>query len=137
MLEKKYELSIWKDTWKPQPSGQPVYEEERIAIIATDKMMSQHRAHQIKLLRKANGEVTLSFNLYASYVDMITGKEMHNPFVDIITNETKLKLHNGNDWYDLIVNKVDEDSSKHTYSYQAIDQHIHEAITLQNQPLTV
>lgn len=126
MLEKKYELSIWKDTWKPQPSGQPVYEEERIAIIATDKMMSQHRAHQIKLLRKANGEVTLNFNLYASYVDMITGKEVHNPFVDIITNETKLKLHNGNDWYDLIVNKVDEDSSKHTYSYQAIDQHIHE-----------
>ena len=57
---------------------------------------------------------------------MISGKETRNPFVDIITNETKLKLKNGEDWYDLIINKVDEDSSKKIYSYNAVDQHITE-----------
>ena len=58
MLNGKYELSIWKDTWYNPPNGAPAhFREEKIAIIATDSMLSQNRAHQIKLLRKTNGEV--------------------------------------------------------------------------------
>jgi hypothetical protein len=73
------------------------------------------------LVRKTNGEVQLSFMMYSNYIDMISGESVRNPFVDIITNETKLKLRNGDKWYDLIVNKVEEDSSKATYSYNAVD----------------
>ena len=40
MIEKKYELAIWKDTWRVPLIGKPGYEEERIAIIANDTMMS-------------------------------------------------------------------------------------------------
>jgi hypothetical protein len=55
--------------------------------------------------------------MYDKYVDFITGEETYNPFIDLLVNETKLKLKYDDKWYDLIINKVDEDSSKHTRTF--------------------
>jgi hypothetical protein len=65
--------------------------------------------------------VQLSFKLYAKYVDMISGEEVSNPFVGLLTTETKIKLKKDDKWYDLIINKVDEDSEKNVFNYSATD----------------
>ena len=71
-IKNDYELSVWKDVWYSPEGGVGSYREERVAIIATDNMVSQNRAHSIKLNRKNNGEVTLSFSMYSKYTDMIS-----------------------------------------------------------------
>jgi hypothetical protein len=59
--------------------------------------------------------------MYYQYIDMVSGEQKNNPFVGLVSNETKLKLRYRDKWYDLIVNKVEEDSSKKTYQYTAVD----------------
>jgi hypothetical protein len=124
MLKGRYELSVWQDVMAAPSGGKHYMSEERVAIIASDSMVSQNRAHKIKLQRKNNGEVNLSFSLYTKYVDMISGEEVENPFVNLLVNETKLKLKHNDKWYDLIINKVDDSSEKNICNYSAVDQHI-------------
>jgi hypothetical protein len=74
----------------------------------------------LKLTRNINGNIKFSFEMFSRYVDTITGEETPNPFVDLLKNETKLKLFYDNNWYDLISKKVNEDSGSNINQYEAV-----------------
>ena len=130
MLTKPYELSVWKDvivkTINAQDAGVINVEEQKCAVISSDKMLTQNKAQNIKIVRNINGQVTVTFTMYKKYRDNISGKLIDNPFVSIVTNETKLKLKHGTKWYDLIVKSCKESSNKSAYEYSATDMHINE-----------
>lgn len=121
ILCKPYEISLWRDEWDGNQ-----YVEKRIMIIGSNEMEAQCRALEPKLIRKTNGEVSFSFKMYYQYIDNITGEKTHNPFVDYITNESKIKLHYDNEWFDLLVKNVSEDSSNFSYTYTLSDQYVNE-----------
>jgi uncharacterized protein (DUF1015 family) len=100
--------------------------EERIAIIGSHNMRSQNKAIEPKLTRNINGSISFSFYMYTKYIDNISGEETSNPYTELIKNETKLKLYYENEWYDLLVKKIDEDSANSKKTYSAISQHVNE-----------
>ena len=121
-FEKKiYELSLWDDG----PDG-----EVRRCTIASNTMSSPARAFNINLNKKANGEKTLTFSIYAKYFDQEICDYVTNPYLGFLTNERKVKLKKEEKgqivWYDMIIKQVSEDSSNFTYTYTAKDQHIQE-----------
>jgi hypothetical protein len=115
-LKKDYEISVWKDIQEELS-----FVEKRVAVIGSNVMASPCRAQTPKFKKKVNGEKELTFSLYSQYIDPITGETVHNPFVDLVDNETKIKLKYRNKWYDFIVKDVQEDSSAKTKSYTATD----------------
>lgn len=119
ILCKPYEISLWRDEWQ---DGK--YVEKRMMVIGSNEMDAQCHAFEPKLTRKTNGEVSFSFKLYYQYIDNITGEKVHNPFVDYITNESKVKLHYNNEWFDLLVKNISEESSNCTYLYTLQDQNV-------------
>ena len=118
-LKKAYEISVWKD----ELNGTS-FEEKRVAIIGSDQMESPSRAQSPKFVKKVNGEKQLTFSMYSQYIDPITGENTHNPFADLLDNETKLKLKYRGKWYDLIIKNVEEDSTSKTKTYTATDQFV-------------
>lgn len=123
ILKKPYELSVWRDV---QGADGITFEEQRLATIGSNVMTSQYRALEPKLKRKVNGSNELTFKMHRKYKDSITGEEVTNPFVDLVLNESKLKLKYNEKWYDFIVKNVDQDSNNATYSYTATDLHVNE-----------
>jgi hypothetical protein len=63
-----------------------------VCIIGTHDMDSQNRIIEPNLSRNVNGQKQFSFKLYSSYIDIISGEKVKNPFCDMLTNETKVKL---------------------------------------------
>ena len=131
VLKKAYELSIWQDIQIEQKDTTTniityTMEEERVAIIGSHKMKSQNKALEPKLTRNINGNVTFTFSMFTEYLDNITGVTKRNPYVDLLHNETKLKLLYDENWYDLIVKKIEEKSAENKNLYTAISQHINE-----------
>ena len=137
MFREKYEISIWEDFFVPaeteqQPDGSYIvkspsyYDERKLAIIGSDTLESQSRAVDPKLVRNANGTNTLTFKMFYHYVDNITGEEIDNPFIGLLTNERKVKCFWKNKWYDLLIKNVQEDSSGKSITYTCKDQHIEE-----------
>lgn len=120
-LKKPYEISVWRDVFQGNK-----FVEQKVAIIGSDIMTSQYRAADPKLVRKINGSNEFSFTLYRRYKNSISGKEVINPFVDLINNESKIKLYYDDKWYDFIIKDIQQDSSKRTIKYSATDQHINE-----------
>ena len=123
IIKKPYELSIWKD--EPSITGNSIIE-KKVATIGSHNMRSPYKAINLVLKRGTNGQNTLTFSLVASFHDTVNGKYIDNPFVDLVTSETKLKLKYDGQWFDFIVKKVDEDSQKKVYNYNATDLHINE-----------
>lgn len=121
-LKKPYEISVWRDV--PQDNG--TFKEQKIAIIGSNIMTSQYRAANPKLTRKINGANEFSFVLYRRYKNSISGKETVNPFVDLINNESKIKLLYDGEWYDFVIKDIQQDTSKHSIAYTATDQHVNE-----------
>jgi len=64
--------------------------------------------------------------MYYDYIDNYTGERVHNVFVDYLVNERKIKVYWKDEWYDLIIKQVTEDTSKHTYSYTCEDMYLTE-----------
>ena len=120
-LIKPYELSIWSDQWNGEK-----FEEVKDYIIGTDTMTSPSRAVNPKLVEKTNGDYTFTFTMYYHYQDPMTGEWVDNPFVNQISNETKLKLSYDGKWYDMIVKSVAKDGANKTVSYTATSQHVQE-----------
>jgi hypothetical protein len=89
-------------------------------------MRSQNKAIEPKLTCNINGSISFSFYMYTKYIDNISGEETSNPYTELIKNETKLKLYYENEWYDLLVKKIDEDSANSKKTYSAISQHVNE-----------
>jgi hypothetical protein len=87
-------------------------------------MTSQYRALEPKLKRNVNGSNELTFKMHRHYKDSTTGKDVTNPFIDLIANETKLKLKYKDKWYDFLVKSIQQDSNNTTYSFTATDLHI-------------
>ena len=137
MFREKYEISIWEDFFVPAETEQQLdgsyivkspsyYDERKLAIIGSDTLESQSRAVDPKLVRNANGTNTLTFKMFYHYVDNITGEEVDNPFIGLLTNERKVKCFWKNKWYDLLIKNVQEDSSGKSITYTCKDQHIEE-----------
>lgn len=122
ILKKPYEISVWRDV--PQSDG--TFKEQKIAVIGSDTMTSQYRAASPKFTRKTNGARELSFTLYRRYKDSITGEEVINPFVNLVNNESKIKLKYDGEWYDFIIKDIQQTSSKRTITYTATDQWVNE-----------
>ena len=126
IIKGKYELSIWEDKLV---EGEFI--ESKKCVIGSDKMqdvMVSHRAYDIALTRNVNGSKSLTFKLAYVYTDVQTGQKVSNPFVGMLANETKIKLHqiDKNKWYDFIIKNISEDTKSHTCTYQAEDQFVNE-----------
>lgn len=142
ILKKPYELSVWEDVWVPEKTDAQNnivpghFQERRICIIGTDVMESQSRALEPTLTRNVNGQVKLTFKMYHRYIDTITGKEVINPFSDVLINERKVKLCYGTfvnsagseepRWYDFVIKNIVQNSSNYLYTYQLEDALVNE-----------
>jgi hypothetical protein len=64
------------------------------------------RAITPKFKKGINGSKELTFKMYRKYFDTITGEEVGNPYVDLLTNESKIKLQYCGKWYDFIIKNI-------------------------------
>lgn len=129
-MSEKYSISIWKDVpkiWKVSDTEEISYiGEEKIANIGSNTMTSLNRALNPQLTSNINGTNTFSFLLYYTYIDTKTGKKIKNPFVQLISNETKIKVFWKDTWYDFIVKNIQENSSGKSIQYTCTDLYINE-----------
>lgn len=130
----KYEISVWEDYFVPASgSMESHYEERKLCVIGSNTMTDGSRALEPNLVLNVNGTHTLTFKLYLSYIDTITGERIDNPFVKLLVNERKVKAYwdNGQEdvndkWYDLVVKDISEDSDSNTITYTCEDLFINE-----------
>lgn len=130
----KYEISVWEDYFVPASgSTESHYEERKLCVIGSNTMTDGSRALEPNLVLNVNGTHTLTFKLYLSYIDTITGEKIDNPFVKLLVNERKVKAYwdNGQEdindkWYDLVVKDISEDSDSNTITYTCEDLFINE-----------
>lgn len=114
---KPYEISIWRD-WLDE-TDKTIYKEQKIAVIGSNSMAADCRAVSPKLTKNINGSITLSFVLYTHYFDIDQDDFVENPYIKLISNETKIKLKYDNEWYDFIIKNIEEDSDSKSFSYTA------------------
>lgn len=130
----KYEISVWEDYFVPASgSTESHYEERKLCVIGSNTMTDGSRALEPNLVLNVNGTHTLTFKLYLSYIDTITGERIDNPFVKLLVNERKVKVYwdNGQEdvndkWHDLVVKDISEDSDSNTVTYTCEDLFINE-----------
>lgn len=130
----KYEISVWEDYFVPASgSMESHYEERKLCVIGSNTMTDGSRALEPNLVLNVNGTHTLTFKLYLSYIDTITGERIDNPFIKLLVNERKVKAYwdNGQEdindkWYDLVVKDISEDSDSNTVTYTCEDLFINE-----------
>ena len=118
----KYEISLWED----YSDSTSVFKERKIAVIGSDTMKSQARALEPNLVEELNGTTTFTFRMYYTYTDNITGETYENPFGKYLINERKVKVFWKNKWYDLVIKKCQEDTSKKSVTYTCKDLFINE-----------
>ena len=117
----KYEISLWEDF--QSTNG---IDERKIGTIGTDKMTTWTRAQEPKMVENINGTHTFSFKMFYTYIDEITGETVLNPFRPYLINERKVKVFWQDEWYDLIIKSIDEDSSGNSAVYTCKDLFITE-----------
>ena len=130
----KYEISVWEDYFvAASGSTESHYEERKLCVIGSNTMTDGSRALEPNLVLNVNGTHTLTFKLYLSYIDTMTGERIDNPFVKLLVNERKVKAYwdNGQEdindkWYDLVVKDISEDSDSNTVTYTCEDLFINE-----------
>ena len=115
-LKSQYEVSIWKDIWQGDK-----FKEQRICTIGSSEMDSQAGIIDPILTRNVNGQKQFSFKMYTQYIDNISGEKIHNPFCDLLTNETKVKLYYKNKWHDFFVKNVIKTLANNECAYQLAD----------------
>lgn len=121
ILKKAYEISLWRDIQQDTVVDGKLFSEERVAIIGADNMNSLSRALSPKFKKGINGSKELTFKMYRQYTDPVTGDTVDNLYVQMLANESKIKLKYREKWYDLIIKNIQQDSSNHTVSYTATD----------------
>ena len=124
-LIKPYEISVWEDTLVKVPDTEPAqykFEEKKLAVIGSDTMTGLNKIYNPVFHKKANGERTLEFSMKYKYFDPYSGNEgVINPFVALLTNERKVKLHYDNEWYEFIVKEHTESSEEYEWTYECTD----------------
>ena len=121
ILKKAYEISLWRDIQQDTVVNGKLFTEERVAIIGADNMNSLSRALSPKFKKGINGSKELTFQMYRQYTDPVTGDTVDNLYVQMLANESKIKLKYRGKWYDLIIKNIQQDSSNHIVSYTATD----------------
>ena len=120
-LIKPYEISVWEDRLTQIEGSSPAqyeFKEQKIAVIGSDTMTGLNKAYNPVFHKKANGEKTLEFSMKYKYFDPYTNNDgVINPFVALLTNERKVKLHYGGKWYEFIVKDHNESSDEYTWTY--------------------
>lgn len=122
----KYEISLWEDY---PVEGSKYLHERKIAVIGSDSMRAQNvqaRALEPNLVTDINGTNTFTFKMYYKYTDTQTGEVYANPFGKYLINERKVKVLWKDQWYDLVIKKCQEDSSKKSVTYTCTDVFINE-----------
>ena len=129
-LIKPYEISVWENELKESGSGAEVtydFEEKKLAIIGSDTMTGLNKVYNPVFNKKSNGEKTLTFSLKYKYFDPYTGNDdIINPFVSLLTNERRIKLHYDNEWYEFIVKDHTESSEEYEWVYTCTDAFVSE-----------
>jgi hypothetical protein len=64
--------------------------------------------------------------MYYNYLDNQTGEKYANPFGQYLVNERKVKVFWKDKWYDFVIKKCQEDSSKKSVTYTCKDLFINE-----------
>ena len=126
MMKDKYEISIWEDYITNPLLGDTHSSECRIATIGSNTMNTPSRAFESQLIENIDGTNQFSFKLYYSYIDTATGEKVDNPFIPLISNETKIKVLWKDKWYDFIVKSITEDSKGKSKTYSCVDLFINE-----------
>ena len=121
----KYEISLWED-YPVTADGINYLDERKLCVIGSDTMTSQFRAFEPKLVTNVNGTSTFTFKMYSSYIDEITGEELKNPFMGLLINERKIKVLWKNEWYDLLIKNIEENSAEKSIVYTCKDSFITE-----------
>ena len=120
-LIKPYEISVWEDRLI-QNGNEYKFIENKLAVIGSNEMTGLNRVYDPVFNKKANGERTLTFSLKYKYFDPYIGNdEIINPFVSLLTNERKVKLHYDNKWYEFIVKEHTESSEDFEWTYTCDD----------------
>ena len=129
LIKKDYILSIWLEERQPDAdinSPSYAYKEKEFMIIGTDKDESPVRAFNPVLKRDANGNKTLTFEMFLRYFDEDLGETIENPFCQYLKSETHIKLKTKEKWYDFVIKDIDEDSNTRKVSYTANDFFVNE-----------
>lgn len=142
VIKKPYEISVWEDkivyvglsgneynSMEELIAAQDTveyqyYTEQRLATIGSNTMTSPMRVTNPVLTVNINGTETLKFSMCYQYIDNITGEMIHNPLIDLLVNERKVKLkYDNNDpnhpdgWYDFIIKKDEERARDYKYNF--------------------
>lgn len=149
LIKSTYEISIWQDI--PATENDNEYlDEQRLATIGSNTMTSPARALSPSLRENVNGTKTLTFMMYTNYYDEDSDKMVSNPFINLLVNERKVKLREGElvdgeeegelkegeelvddvrkevKWYDFVITNIQENSENNSFTYTATDLHINE-----------
>ena len=120
-LIKPYEISVWEDKLI-QDGNEYRFIENKLAVIGSNTMSGPNKVYDPFFNKKANGEKTLTFSLKYKYFDPYSeNDEVINPFVALLTNERKVKLHYDNKWYEFIVKEHSESSEDYEWTYTCND----------------
>ena len=124
LFKKPYELSAWTESL----NSEGIKVEKMGAIIGAHDMSFLGKATNIVLKREIKGTATLTFDMPSKFFDSEKGDYIHNELSDIIKNETKIKLHYKNQWYEFFVKKIVENKKFKAimYSYTCQDSFIDE-----------
>lgn len=119
-LIKPYEISVWKNELI-QDGNEQRFVEKKLAIIGSNTMTGLNKVYDPVFNKKMNGEKSLTFSLKYKYVDTYTGEEVINPFVSLLTNESRVKLHYDDKWYEFTVKEHKESSEESSWEYTCTD----------------
>lgn len=102
------------------------FKEEKIAVIGSNEHNSPELAYNPKFVDDVKGEHTLTFTMNGKYYDKEKEEFVDNPYIKYLVNEKKVKLYFRDEWYDLIIKKVEENKKNYSYTYTATDLFINE-----------
>ena len=102
------------------------FKEEKVAVIGANDHNAPELAYNPKFIDDVKGEHTLTFTMNGKYYDKELETFVDNPYIKYLTNERKIKLFFRDEWYDLIIKKVEENKRNYSYTYTATDLFINE-----------
>ena len=125
----KYEISLWEDfprTIIVNGEEKSYLDEKKLCVIGSSSMTSMVRAVEPKLVNNVNGTNTFTFKMYYTYIDEITGESYPNPFISMLINERKVKVFWKDEWYDLLIKNIEENTNDKSVTYTCKDSYITE-----------
>jgi len=125
----KYEISLWEDfpdTIIVDGEEKSFLNERKLCVIGSSSMTSMVRAVEPKLVNNVNGTNTFTFKMYYTYIDEITGESYPNPFISMLINERKVKVFWKDEWYDLLIKNIEENTNDKSVIYTCKDSYITE-----------